>query len=146
MRRVMKYHFKVHKEGDGFWAECLELEGCFTQADSIQELHERMQEALNLYITEPEDSKDLTPLPDQSIKKTKNVVEVSLDPEIAFSFLVRYYRITYRMTQHQAAKKMGFDNVNSYQRLERKKCNPTLKQISKVKAVFPEFSLDFAMV
>ena len=142
----MKYHFKVHKEGDGFWAECLELEGCFTQADSMKELGEMMQEALNLYISEPENSTRLANLPDDSIKKTKNIVEVPVDSEIAFSFLVRYHRIKHGMTQHQAAKKLGFDNINSYQRLERKKCNPNLKTLSKIKAIFPEFSLDLAIV
>jgi predicted RNase H-like HicB family nuclease/DNA-binding XRE family transcriptional regulator len=142
----MKYHFKVHKEGDGFWAECLELAGCFTQADSMEELNEMMQEALNLYISEPADSKRLADLPDDSIRKSKNVVEVSVDSEIAFSFLVRYHRIQHGMTQHQVAKKLGFDNINSYQRLERKKCNPNLKTLSKIKAIFPEFSLDFAVV
>lgn len=142
----MKYHFKVHKEGEGFWAECLELAGCITQGNSIDELNENMQEALNLYVSEPEDSKDFAPFPDESIKKTKNVMEVSLDPAIAFSFLVRYYRVQEGLTQHQAAKKMGFDNVNSYQRLERKGCNPSLKTISKVKELFPDFSLDWAVI
>jgi predicted RNase H-like HicB family nuclease/DNA-binding XRE family transcriptional regulator len=142
----MKYHFKVHKEGDGFWAECLELEGCFTQADSMEELYEMMKEALNLYISEPEVSTRLANLPDDSIKKVKNIVEVSVDSEIAFSFLVRYHRIKHGMTQQQVAKKLGFENVNSYQRLERKKCNPNLKTISMIKGVFPEFSIDFAVV
>ena len=142
----MKYHFKVHKEEDGFWAKCMEFEGCMTQADSMEELYERMEEALNLYVEEPEGSKDLAPLPDESIRKSKNVVEVSLDPKVAFSFLIRYHRIKYGLTQHEAAKKMGFDNLNSYQRLERKRCNPTLTVLSKVKAIFPEFSLDFAVI
>ena len=34
----MKYHFKIHKEKGGFWAECLELVGCSTQADTKDEL------------------------------------------------------------------------------------------------------------
>ena len=46
----MKYHFKVHKEGDRFWAQCLELEGCVTQADTREELDQHMRDALNLYI------------------------------------------------------------------------------------------------
>jgi len=89
----MKYHFKIHKEGKRFWAQCLELEGCITQGKNVKALHKNMQEALNLYIQEPDDSTDLAPFPDSSIRKSKNVVEVALDPEIAFSFMVRYYRI-----------------------------------------------------
>jgi len=142
----MKYHFKVHKEGKQFWAKCLELDGCYTQASSENELHKMMKEALNLYISEPEGSTDLAALPDDSIKASKNIVEVSVDADVAFSFLVRYYRIKHGMTQSQAAKKMGFENVNGYQRLERKKCNPNLKTISKIKGIFPDFSLDLAVV
>lgn len=142
----MKYHFRVRKEEDGYSAQCIELEGCITQGDSQEELFENMKEALNLYVQEPADSKDLADLPDESIRKSKNVVEVPVDSEVAFSFLVRYYRIQHGMTQHQVAKKLGFDNINSYQRLERRKCNPSLKVLSKIKAIFPEFSLDFAVV
>lgn len=142
----MKYHFKVHKEGKGFWAECIELEGCYTQGDSMEELQEMMQDVLNLYISEPENSTRLANLPDESIRKTKNIVEVPVDSEVAFSFLMRYHRIKHGMTQNQVAKKLGFDNINSYQRLERRKCNPNLKTLSKIKAIFPEFSLDLAII
>lgn len=141
----MKYHFKVHKEGKGFWAQCVELAGCVTEADSMADLQKNMQEALNLYIEEPEDSKELLPLPDERIQTTKNVVEVALDPQIAFAFMVRYYRIKQGLTQQQAAKKMGFDTIFSYQRLEGKHCNPSLKTITRIKRVFPDFSLDNAV-
>lgn len=139
----MKYHFKVHKEGKYFWAQCIELEGCFTQGDSMEELHKNMEEALNLYVYEPANSKELAALPDDSIKTSKYVVEVALEPEIAFSFMVRYHRIQNKLTQQQAAKKLGFKNVYSYQRLE-KKCNATLDMIAKVKELFPSFSIDRA--
>lgn len=141
----MKYHFKVHKDGKAFWAQCLELEGCITQASSMKKLYENMHEALNLYIQEPEDSKDLASLPDSSIRKSKNVVEITLDPEVAFSFLMRYYRIKHGLTQKEAAKKMGFDTLYSYQRLEARRCNPSLKILLKVKQLFPELSLDYAL-
>jgi predicted RNase H-like HicB family nuclease len=141
----MKYHFKIHKEGRRFWAQCIELKGCVTQGNSIEELQDNMTEALNLYIQEPEHSDDLAAFPDASIKKSKNVVEVSVDPEVAFAFLMRYCRLSHGMTQKEAAKKMGFDTIYSYQRLEGKKCNPSLKTISKIKQVFPNFSVDFAI-
>lgn len=141
----MKYHFKVHKEGNGFWAECMELSGCFTQGDSLDELRDNMQEALNLYIEEPENSTKLAPLPDDSIILSRSVVEVQVDPAIALAFMVRYNRIKNGLTQQEAAYKMGFENVYSYQRLENKKCNPTLKILSQIKKAFPDFSVDFAL-
>lgn len=141
----MKYHFKIRKEKDGYSARCLELEGCFTEGDTMDELRKNMEEALNLYIEEPEDSKELAALPNGRIRCSKSVVEVSLDPQIAFSFMVRYHRIKHCLTQQQAAKKMGFPDLYSYQRLEAKKCNPTLKILSKIKKLFPEFSIDYAL-
>lgn len=141
----MKYHFKIYKEDDGFWAECIELKGCVTQADTLEELCDNIEEVLNLYLEEPTDSKYLAPLPDPSIKLTKNVVEVPVDPEVAFAFMVRYFRIKEGLTQQQVAERMGYDKVYSYQRLESKRCNPSLKTISRLKEVFPDFSIDFAV-
>jgi predicted RNase H-like HicB family nuclease len=94
----MKYHFKIHKEDKVFWAKCIELDGCYTQANSMNELHKMMQEALNLYISEPESSIDVARLPDDSIKASKNVVKVPVDAEVAFAFLVRYHRIKHKMS------------------------------------------------
>lgn len=34
---------------------------------------------------------------------------------------------------------------SSYQRLESKKCNPSLKILSRIKKIFPEFSIDYAL-
>lgn len=141
----MKYHFKIHVEGTGFWSECMELKGCVAQADSIEELCDNMFEALNLYIEEPVNSKHLAPLPDPSISVSKTVVEVPVDPHVAFAFLVRYNRIINNLTQQEVSNKMGFDKIYSYQRLESKRCNPSLTTISKVKEVFPSFSIDFAI-
>ncbi len=139
----MHYHFKVHKETRGYWAECVELEGCVTQGDTLKELQSNMEEALNLYLDEPVGSTFLAPLPDDKLDRSKKLIQVSVDPEIAFAFMVRYHRIQRKMTQKQAAKKLGMNNLYSYQRLERK-CNATLAVIAKVKNLFPDFSVDFA--
>ena len=140
----MKYHFKVKKERKGYSAYCLEMQGCVTQAETLKELHENMEEALNLFIDEPEDSHDLAPLPKESIRLSKSIVEVPLDPQIAFAFLVRRSRIKQGLSQRQAAEKMGFKEIYSYQRLEKKNCNPTLAILSKIKTAFPDFSIDYA--
>ena len=104
-----------------------------------------MQEALNLYIEEPEDSKKLAALPDDSISPSRSIIEVPVDPSIAFAFLMRYNRIKHGLTQQQAAAKMGFDNIFRYQRLENKKCNPTLRMLSQIKKGFPDISIDSAL-
>lgn len=137
----MRYHFKVHKEKEGFWAECIELPGCVTQADTKEDLDLNMQEALNLYLEEVEDYEYLAPMPKASIKKERNVVEVPVDPSVALAFSIRYQRIKQGLTQREAADQLGMKAIYSYQRLE-KRCNPTLDLIYKLVLLFPALSLD----
>ena len=40
----------IHKESDGLWLEFPDLEGCFTQGDSLEELMENAEEALGGYL------------------------------------------------------------------------------------------------
>jgi len=137
----MRYHFKVHKEKEGFWAECIELPGCVTQAESKEELDLNMQEALNLYLEEVEDYEYLAPMPKASIKKERNIVEVPVEPSVALAFSIRYQRIKQGLTQREAADQLGMKAIYSYQRLE-KRCNPTLELIYKLVLLFPALSLD----
>ena len=104
-----------------------------------------MKDALNLYMEEPEDCLYIAQLPNEKTKKSKTTVSIALDPKIALSFLVRRNRIKQKMTQKEAAKALGFENVYSYQRLETRQCNPTLEIISKLKQVFPEISIDYTI-
>lgn len=137
----MRYHFKIHKEKGGFWAECIEFPGCVTQGNSRKELHTNMQEALNLYLEECEDSEHLAPLPKKSLELTPSVVEVPVEPAIALAFSIRHQRIKQGLTQREVADQLGMKAIYSYQRLE-KKCNPTLDLIYKLVVLFPALSLD----
>ncbi len=138
----MVYHFKVHREKDGFWAECLELEGCSTEAASREELRKNAEEALNLYPDEPEYSQITCPLPQRS--EGKEVIEVPVDPRLALSMLLRNHRIRKKYTQKEVAEKLGMKNLYSYQRLERKS-NPSLETLRKLKEIFPDPSVDYVL-
>ena len=136
----MKYHFKIHRDVDGLWAECIELEGCHTQADTEEELIKNMKEVLNLYLDEPEGSDILYSLPVEQ-KKGKDIVEVQADPKIAFGLYMKHLRNNHKFTQKQVADMLGMKNLFSYQRLE-KKSNPSLEILEKIKQIYPEFSID----
>lgn len=138
----MYYHFRVHEEDNGYWAECVELPGCTTQADSTEELVVNAIEALNLYLDEPEGSSLTFPLP-QNLKNA-NILSVPVDPQIALSILLRKYREEYHYTQKEVAKKLGMKNTYSYQRLERRS-NPNLSTLKKLKHVFPDLSVDYVL-
>jgi antitoxin HicB len=138
----MFYHFKLHKEKDGYWAECIELSGCVSQGDTLDELKNNLKEALDLYLDEPETSNNIFPIPEKSILG-KNIIQVKVDPKIAFATLLRSIRLKYNMTQKEAAKKLGYKNIWSYQILESsKKNNPSLETISKIKELFPDFDVN----
>lgn len=142
----MYYHFKIHNDSDGLWAECIELEGCVTQADSMEELQKNMKEALDLYLDEPADSKIIFPMPDNSIELKEDVVKVKVDSQIAFAFYLRENRLKNHKTQKEMAKMLGLKHLYSYQRLESsKKANPELKTLEKLKEVFPEFDLNMVI-
>jgi predicted RNase H-like HicB family nuclease len=42
----------IHEEGGGYWAEVPELPGCYTQADTLDELLGNLREAVSLYSTD----------------------------------------------------------------------------------------------
>lgn len=64
----MPYHFKIYKESSGFWTECLELNGCYTQGDTLKE-----KDALHTYFDDPV----LISFP--TFKEPESIIEVCVD-------------------------------------------------------------------
>lgn len=48
------YRVVVHHEDGSYWAEVLELPGCFAAGDTEAELWESLTEAIGLYLSEGE--------------------------------------------------------------------------------------------
>lgn len=138
----MVYHFKYHKEGNGYWAQGIELDGCVTQGDSMPELLENLSEVLNLFLSEPYDSTHEFPEPKNKVAG-RNILVVQVDPAVAFVLLLKKARKKRNMTQRAAADALDMQNIYSYQSLESpKKANPELKTLAKLKTVFPELDLE----
>lgn len=139
----MKYHFKVHKEKSGYWAECVELEGCQTEADSLIELYSNMEEVLNVYLSEPESSKIIFPLPQKKQPSSEDFVAISVDPSVAFSFLLRRYRLQKKITLKEMAEKLKMKNINTYVKLEKaSSSNPELRTLAKIKSILSDFPIN----
>ena len=53
----MKYTIIIHNDEaeGGFWCECPELPGCYSQGESIVELMNNIQEAIELYLEDSEE-------------------------------------------------------------------------------------------
>lgn len=137
----MKYHFKVHREKKGFWAQCIELDGCITQGDTKEELIYNMKEALDLTLSEPEDSKVIFAEPSKGLKG-RNIVAVQVSPSVAFALELRQARLKRRLTQKAMMELLGMRNLSNYQRLEDPdRANPELKTLFELQGKLPELSV-----
>ncbi len=140
----MFYHFKIHKETKGYWAECIELDGCYTQAQNIKDLRIKMKEALDLFLSEPEKSNHLFAMPLKKAPKYKgrSVEKVHVDPSVAFSMLIRQTRIKKSLTLREMASILNYKNINTYVKLEKAKtCNPQLRTLANIKQQFSNFPM-----
>lgn len=139
----MNYHFKIHTEKKGFWAECIEIPSCRTQGDTLLELKANAHEALNLHLDEPHDSKIIFPLP-KRMKSQSTIFEVRVDPNIAFAFLLRRTRLKKGLTQMEMKKVLNFKTLFTYQKLEKaKSANPTLKTLEYIKQRLADFPIQY---
>ena len=50
---TLEYTVTVHSEDGAFWAEVLELPGCFAVGDTMDELWESLTEAVSAYLSTP---------------------------------------------------------------------------------------------
>ena|SRR3989338_5059304 len=139
----MKYHFRIHKEKGGYWAEGVEIGWAHTQGDTLEELRGNMKEVLELCLEEADrGSSFVPPMPDPSVRG-RNIAEVTPDPNIAMAVLLRRSRIKSRMSQRQTALKLGIKHLSQYQRLEKgETANPELRTLANLRKLFPKFSVD----
>ena len=45
-----KFSVVVEKDSDGYFASCPELQGCYTQGDSYEEVMENIKDAIKLHV------------------------------------------------------------------------------------------------
>ncbi|MCX8082857.1 MAG: type II toxin-antitoxin system HicB family antitoxin [bacterium] len=73
----MKYKFSViiEKDKDGYFAFCPELQGCYTQGDTYEEVVENIKDAIHLHIEDRIENKEEIPQP-ENVSLT--LMEISL--------------------------------------------------------------------
>lgn len=62
----MKYNFSIviEKDGDGYYAYCPELQGCYAQGDSYEEVLENIRDVIKLHIKDRKATKEEIRQPD----------------------------------------------------------------------------------
>ncbi len=103
-----------------------------------------MQEVVDLYLDEPEDSRVIFPSPRKRVLG-RNIVKVAVNPHIALAMLVRTERLRNKWTQKEVASRLGVP-LYSYQKLEHSEtANPEWKTLVKLLRLFPQLNLNFAI-
>lgn len=74
-RQTKTFTLDVHHEDDGsYWAEVVELPGCFASGFSLDELYEGVAEAIGLYLSEP--GKSIEVHLDDGVSREKRTFEL----------------------------------------------------------------------
>ena len=48
--RIYRFSVVIEKDGDGYFAFCPELQGCYTQGDTYEEALENIRDAIRLHV------------------------------------------------------------------------------------------------
>ncbi len=75
-----EYPAIFHKEGNGYWIELPDVEGCFSQANTIEEGIVYARKALELMLEDMQPPK-ATPIEDISVDSVDRVIMITLENE-----------------------------------------------------------------
>ena len=94
---IKVYPALIHNDEDGMWLEFPDLEGCYTQGDSLEELMENAKESLGTYLAVKMEYGDTIP-------KASDIEEIDLKDNCSKTYISvdvnKYHRDT------KAIKKM----------------------------------------
>ena len=62
--KTYRFSVVIEKDAEGYFAFCPELQGCYTQGDSYEEVLENIKDAINLYIKDRIDNGEEIPQPE----------------------------------------------------------------------------------
>lgn len=72
---IYKFSVVIEKDSDGYFASCPELQGCYTQGDTYEEVLENIKDAIRLHIEDRIESGEETP---QSESVSLTLMEVAV--------------------------------------------------------------------
>ena len=72
---IYKFSVVIEKDSDGYFASCPELQGCYTQGDTYEEVTENIKDAIRLHIEDRIESGEEIP---QSESVSLTLMEVAV--------------------------------------------------------------------
>ncbi len=130
---MIRYHLKVHKDGGTFWGEFPDLEGCFTDGASKEELAANAVEALIGWISSVIERGFKIPRP---AYRAQGSIPIALPLSMGVALQLRWIREARRLSQQEVAHRLGV-SYQAYQRFENPvKANPNLKTLEKLSNLY----------
>lgn len=127
---MISYPAIIHKESNCFWAEFPDLEGCFVQEETLEQLKNSCISVLSDFLESLDSRKINIPLP--SSLSGENILFFTPNLNIAFAITLKQYREKLGWTQKEVAEKAGLSWA-VYQKIENpRRSNPTLSTIGKI--------------
>ena len=139
----MIYYAKITKQEDKtYLVEFPELEGCFTEAESVIQAKASAKEALNGWLASNCDRS--LKIPEPKKRRGKNFYAIEVDVRVSFPVMLRRLRVEKKLSQKRVADKLGISQ-QAYAKLETPlKANPSLSTVQNIAHAFNrefEFSL-----
>ena len=130
---MIYYHLKVHKYGDTFWGEFPDLEGCFTDGASKEELAANAVEALTGWISSVIKRGFKIPKP---TFRAPGSIPIPLPLAMGVALQLRWIRQSKHLSQQEVARRLGI-SYQAYQRFENPvKANPNLKTLERLSNIY----------
>lgn len=122
------------KEDNGYLVRFIDLPGCITDGDTIEEATTNGREALTGFLASMYERN--VPIPEPSVVSRENVYLIEPDADVAVPVILKRLRESNKMTQSDVAKVLGI-SYQAYQRLEKPgKSNPTLNTLERLARVY----------
>jgi predicted RNase H-like HicB family nuclease/DNA-binding XRE family transcriptional regulator len=128
----MQYAAYVHQEGSHWLAEFPDAPGCQTFADSLAELRESAQEALEGWLEAHLAGGDAPPRPQLRFEapEGRQLLNVSIGPSLSAALAIRWARQDLGLSQAQLAARLGVTQ-QQIAKLENPDENPTLATVER---------------
>ncbi len=130
---MIEYHLKVHKDGESFWGEFPDLEGCFTDGTSKKELAAHAAKALTGWISSVVERGFKIPKPTYRAPAS---IPIPLPLAMGLALQLRWIRESKHLSQQEVARRLSI-SYQAYQRFENPaKANPNLKTLEKLSNIY----------
>lgn len=121
-------------EDNSYLVEFVDLPGCITEGESLEEALSNGREALTGFLASLVERN--RPIPEPSLARNKNIHFIEPEPEVGIPVILRKLRENSKLTQGDVARVLGI-TYQAYQRLEKPgKSNPTIKTLERLARVF----------